>query len=207
MRRRVQRDLAVLDEILDSDEDCSLVEDPETFLDIAVAGMRVGHPICVNWILFRYAVETWPREPDIWYIFAKSVAIYPEETATLNWIQHTIVAERLKGATISCVKRPAHILGRRRESNLSPDLKTQLNSLSKHLLRTKHKLRHVWDVVIQGNVGEVESSSKRVLEGIEHNDAEFKHLFRTFPNNRFVTRAYYRFLMEIRADRLGGRNA
>jgi class 3 adenylate cyclase len=38
---------------------------------------------------------------------------------------------------------------------------------------------------------------------VSQNDADFHHLFSTFPNNRFVTRTYARFLTELRADHVG----
>jgi len=61
-------------------------------------------------------------------------------------------------------------------------------------------LRHVWDLVIQGNVADLESSTKRAISDIEKCDIEFLHLFQQFPNNRFVTRQYSRFARDVLAN-------
>jgi class 3 adenylate cyclase len=195
--------LVILDQILDDPDNFRLVTSPAHFLSLSVAGMRVAHPVCVSWNFFKLGADMWPLEPRVWLFFAKFVAVYPEETQTLTWIHHMIVSEKLHGVTIRTIKEQVVVISHERESNLSPLLKSRLNSLGKRTQRSKHKLRHVWDVVIQGNVGEVESATRRFTESVEQNEADFQHLCCTFPNNRFVTRAYARFLSELRADRAG----
>jgi hypothetical protein len=156
--------LVTLDMILEDSENFALVKSNAAFLSLSVAGMRAAHPVCVSWAFFKQGASTWPREPRVWLFFAKFVAIYPEETQTLSWILHTVVSEKLHGVTIRTIKEQVQVIVHERESNLSPLLKATLNSLGKRTQRTKHKLRHVWDVVIQGNISEVESASRRFAD-------------------------------------------
>lgn len=200
LMRRSVRAVALLDAMLEDEEQFHTISGPNRLMSIAVIGFSVAHPFCLKWTIFRMAVERWKRNPLIWYLFAKFIAIYPEETQTLAWIYHMVCALRLKGASVRSIKEHALSIMRQREANLSADLKMRLNAIARQVQPTKHKLRHVWDVVIQGNIGEVEQSTKRALSVIEQNDAEFKHLFRQFPNNRFAARAYARFLIDITAE-------
>ncbi|OHT09545.1 hypothetical protein TRFO_21604 [Tritrichomonas foetus] len=197
---RLKRQLNILDLISDDQNNFELVKSPNSFLNLCVAGFNTAHPACLELNIFMQAIDRWPREPIVWYMFAKFIAIYPEETQTLAWIFHNVTSMKLKGSSIRCIKEQSLSISRQREPNLSAELKNKLNVISKQVQSTKHKLRHVWDVVIQGNIGEVETSTKRALNAIDQTDADFKHLFRQFPNNRFVTRSYAKFLLDITAD-------
>jgi len=192
--------LELLDLILNDKTVFDQVLTPNQFVNMAVSGFGVAHPVCLSWDFLRYGTDKWPKEPEIWYIFGKYVAIYPEETQALSWIYHSIISGKLRGMAARAVKEEAISITRQREMNLSPNLKEKLTKINKQVEGTKHKLRHVWDVVIQGNIGEVESATKRVFVSIERDQADYLHLLRRFPNNRFVMRAYSRFLLEIVAD-------
>jgi len=196
---RVQH-LEILDTISNNQDCLDDINSTSDFINIIVSGFSVAHPSCLSWDILRIATEKWPREQDIWYVFGKFASIYPEETQILSWIFHSIKTGKIKGMGARAVKEQSISITRQREMNLSPSLKEKLAKISKQIDRTKHKLRHVWDVVIQGNIGEVESATKRANESIEKDRADFLHLLRRFPNNRFVMRAYSRFLIEITAD-------
>ena len=192
--------LDFLDEIFENEEIFGQINSPNTLLSLAMSGYRTAHPICLNWTLFKKAIEKWENNVDIWYAFAKLVAIYPEENNTLAWIFNSVISLKLKGSAARSIKLQSLSIAYAREFNLSPTLKTKLNNISKHIQATKHKLRHVWDIVIQGNISEVETSTKKVFKSIEQNDSDFIHLFSQFPNNRFVSRAFGRYLIEVKGD-------
>jgi hypothetical protein len=92
------------------------------------------------------------------------------------------------------------MLSRQRESNLSYELKIKMALLQKQQMLTRHKLRHVWDNVIQGNIGQIEASTKRAIAAIAQGNSDITHLISQFPNNAFLMRVYARFLREIMAD-------
>jgi hypothetical protein len=58
----------------------------------------------------------------------------------------------------------------------------------------------VWDLAIQSNISDMDETSKRAIDAIEHCDASIRHGGREFPNNRFVARQYARFVSELLAD-------
>ncbi|OHS97131.1 Adenylate and Guanylate cyclase catalytic domain containing protein [Tritrichomonas foetus] len=195
--------LQFLDEILDDIGNFSRIKSVNQFINLTVEGFKIAHPICIEWQFSRQGIERWPNNPIVWYAYAKFVAIYPEETQTLWWIFRNIISNKIKGSAARTVKEQSMSIAREREPNLSPDLKNKLNSVTKHLSSTKHKLRHVWDLAIQGNISDMEAATKRAIREIEQSDAELLHILRQFPNNRFVTRQYARFCRELKADQAG----
>jgi len=192
--------LQFLDDFLEKSSDISMVKSPNVFLGIVNSGFRVAHPACINWSIFKQALDQWNDDISIWYAFAKFIAIYPEENQTLAWIFNSVVSQKLKGNAARSIKLQSISIAYARETNLTPTLKLKLNTISRQIQSSKHKLRYVWDVVIQGNTNEVENATKRFFEAIEKNEADFSHLMIQFPNNRFVSRAYHRFLHELLAD-------
>jgi len=192
--------LAILDNIEENEDHFSEIKSVNHLLNIALSGYRIAHPCCLKWTIFKLAIDHWQKDVDLWYAFAKYVIMYPEENQTLGWIYNSVVSLKLKGSVARAIKMELMMMTREREFNMCPLLKNKLNAIMKHVQGTKHKLRHVWDVAIQGNIGEIEPATKRAAAAIEKNDSDFKQLFFQFPNNRFVTRAYSRFLYEIKAD-------
>ena len=200
--RKSERDALQLLELIQEDQArfAEKVTSTNQLLNLVVIGFRYAHPVCLDWTVLKMGVDRWPQCALLWYLFAKFAAIYPEETQCLSWIFHRIVALKVRGSAIRTIKEQALSITRQRETNLNTDLRAKLNTLSRQVQPTKHRLRHVWDVVIQGNINEVEISTKRAIQAIRQNDADFKHLYRQYPNNRFVTRAYSRFLLEVAAE-------
>ncbi|KAK8881515.1 hypothetical protein M9Y10_004253 [Tritrichomonas musculus] len=197
------KNLQVLDRILDDITQFYNIKSVNTFINLAVDGFYVAHPLCINWQFLKLGIEKWPKNQMTWFVYAKFVSIYPEETQTLAWIFRMIVTKKVKGSEAKAVKKQSLNVARLRESNLSTDLKSKLNSASKHVTSTKHKLRHVWDLAIQGNISDMEGATKRAINEIEKSDAELLHVIRQFPNNRFATRQYARFCSELKADKRG----
>jgi len=193
--------LDILDQISENNESFfSLIKSPNHFANVTVTGTSIAHPVCINWAIFKFAIEKWPQNNQIWLIFAKFVAIFPEQSQKLMWIFQTIITTKVRGIGARTIKNEAMSIVRQREVNLSSTLKEKLNSISNHIQSSKMKLRRGWDVVIQGNLSEVEASFLRANEAIERVDTEINHLLQQYPNNKFVTRLYSRFLLELKGD-------
>lgn len=202
MNRRCYRNILILDNFMESG-DVMLFKSVNHFVNVVMDGMLVAHPVCIeNWAVFKAAMDRWPSNGDVLFVFARFVSIYPEDNQTLAMLFHQVVSTKMKGMTCRTIKEQTMSITRQREANLSPNLKLKLNALQKRMQGTKHKLRHVWDLAIQGNIGEMEAGIKRAYTELDKNDSEFKHIFREFPNNRFVTRAYARFCKELTANHL-----
>jgi hypothetical protein len=201
IRMRIKQSRLLLLELILDDADRS--EDIRTvnqWVNVTIEGFRVGHPVCLDWSLLRWGIEKWPRSSIVWFMYAKFISIFPEQSQTLAWIYHTVVAEKVKGGGVRTVKAQSLSIARQREMNLSPELKTRLRHFTKQLTAAKHKLRRVWDLAIQSNIADMDEATKRVMEALDQCDASMRHIFRQFPNNRFVTRQYARFADELLAD-------
>ena len=177
-----------------------VVRSKNYFLFLCLTGFTYAHPICVDLKIFSHAIERWKPDPIINFAFAKFIAIYLEQTKRLVWIYFNVSLNKLNGPTIRCIKEQTLGIIRSRETDLGSQLKARLNRISSHCDTIKHKILHVWDIVIQGNIGDIESSTKRAIKEIEQTDADYKHLIRQFPNNRYAIQAYAKFLSDIKAD-------
>jgi len=194
---------ATLDAIENNKEEISRCKNVHHLLNMCLAGFSISHPICISWKIFQYGNETWENSVDILSVFAKFIAIYPEESRTLEWIQKTIISNKIKGSVAKLSVLQIRTILRQRESNLSPYLKKKISDLSKLSMSTKHKMRNIWDLVVQGNISEMENSIIRAYKSVEKAQMEFNHILTMFPNNRFVARPYAFFLREVKADQVG----
>ena len=201
--KRAVKFISILDAIEDDPENFSLIKSPTQLEGIAVNGFRFAHPVCLSWQLFKLAIEKWPNNVDIWLLFAKMTAIYPEETQQLNWISLGMAQNHLKGSLAKHTMQQIGSIIKQRETNLIPELKTKIDKISKEVQATKHKVRYIWDLIIQGNIKELEVVIARAYNAIDHCEADFLHLIRQFPNSRFVARSYARFLRDVVADHAG----
>ncbi|OHS97016.1 Adenylate and Guanylate cyclase catalytic domain containing protein [Tritrichomonas foetus] len=144
--------------------------------------------------------ERFPKSLQVWIIFAKFTAIYPEESQQLSFIIHGMMKNRMKGSFAKHTILQIMAIIKQREPNLIPELKKKLNYIGKHVSSCKAKVRYIWELVLQGNVNEMEGMIIKANKSIKSTNSEFQELIGKFPNNRFVARAYVRFLRDVVAD-------
>ena len=197
---RRKRSLAILDAIEEDKENFDYLRKPSQFYEIVVTGFANAHPVCISWDVFQSAVEKWPENVNIWVLYTKFAVIYPEESQKVGWIQHQMMSLHLKGATSKHIQEEIITMLRMRESNISPELKKKLNKINKKVQLVKHKLRHIWDLVIQGNTGDMGTFIDKTYDAVLESEAEYNHLLSQYPNSRFVTRSFARFQLEVMAN-------
>ncbi|OHS96775.1 Adenylate and Guanylate cyclase catalytic domain containing protein [Tritrichomonas foetus] len=200
---QMTRNARLLDKIEEDNELIDLIKSPIYLIDLIVTGFRITHPICISFRLLKMSIERFPKNADIWMLFAKFTAIYPEENQQLSFIAVGISQNRIKGALAKYTHQQIKAIMRQRETNLIPPLKTKLDKINKQVQGTKHKVRYIWDLIIQGNIKELESVIHRAYKSIDSTEAEILHLTNQFPNSRFVARCYARFLRDVVADHAG----
>jgi len=133
-------------------------------------------------------------------LFAKFTAMYTETTQQLAYTTMAISQNELKSDRARHIQLQIMSIMRQRETNLIPQLKVKLGKIAKQVQGTKHKMRYIWELIIQGNINEVESVVQRACTAVDECEADFLRLLREFPNSRFVARSYARFLRDVVAD-------
>jgi len=205
----IQRSMSILEKLDLIQENSEKYHDYAStfndFLNMAIIGFTNNHPICLNWAIFKVGMNDWSSKPDFWFVFAKFLAVYPEENQQLIWAFQNASIVKNHSAAYRCIKSEAISIFQQRETNLSISLKQKLSSLSSKLSSARLKLRRAWDMVIQGNIYEIENCCLRAYEAIDRIDSDFQHLIQQYPNNSFVTRSYSRFLLELKADQVGSK--
>lgn len=148
--RQTTRYLFILDQIEENPESFQDLCGKRTmFSNVVVAGFRYAHPYCLSWKMYKAGIEHWPKDVQIWLSFAKFIAIYPAETQQLDWVAVSIVQNKLKGSLAKHTLQQINTIIRQREANLIPELKTKLDKIAKQVQATKHKVRYIWDLIIQ----------------------------------------------------------
>ena len=198
-----KRIVFILDEFVDDDTTIHNIKSVNKFINCVAIGFSYAHPACINWSFCQAGVEKWPDSFNVWYIFLKFVTIYPDQSFVLNSICRSIILHEFSGTFMKNTLTEVGQILKMRENNLSPALKQRLNSINRNVNSTKHKLRNIWDFVIQGNVVEMEKAVTNTYNSMLKTNSMFNHILRQYPNNRFITRAYSRFLIEVCADTKG----
>jgi hypothetical protein len=199
--------VAHLNDIMNDQQQFDIIRRPERALSYGVVGFACAHPICLDWSYYRLTLAHWPNDTRLLYIFARFAAIFPEEVQVLREINALVSRRQAKDAAAGEIREQVMAISRQRHTHQSAKVESKLKALTKQQEPTKFKLRYVWDVVIQGNIGEVEGATNVALNAVEHNFADFLQLLCQFPNNRFVARKYAKFLKEWTTEYLLWRDA
>jgi hypothetical protein len=86
---------------------------------------------------------------------------------------------------------------KKHETNLSLDIKSALTKVVKNISRINLNLRHILELMIKGNVSEIENPLAITLESVAETKSEFLHLFQKYHNSRFIMRVLAKFQLEI----------
>lgn len=192
--------LIILDEV-EARNEIGYIKDFRSFMSLVIIGFEKAHFVCMNYQIFKDALEKWPENTRIWICFLKFLAIYAELGNETSLVTQQIQNAKLKGYLVKNMLHQSAILVKSRDVNLSPELKKKIGALSKRMQDNKHKMRNIWDLVIQSNLNEMEGAIENCYVAVESSFAEFDHVARQYSNNRFVARTYTRFCHEILADR------
>ncbi|OHT02062.1 Adenylate and Guanylate cyclase catalytic domain containing protein [Tritrichomonas foetus] len=170
------------------------------FLHCIIFAFEQSHPVLNDWTLLKDAANKYDEHIEYWLVFGKFAAIYPEESKTLAYIIHSIQTRNFRGFIAKQTIAQAQTVLTQREGSLSPELKLRLAKTARQVHYAKRKLRHVWDLAIQSNTAEMDSSINNAYVSVNRAHSNFVHLFNQYPNNRFVARAYARFIYEVEGD-------
>ena len=173
---RTNRLLLKLDQIMDNAEELDTIRTPTELIRLACSGMMNGHPVCLDWSIFTHGTQVWPDDVTIWVTFGKFVAIYPEESSKLGYIVRNIISRKLTGTLAKVTVSEASTIQMQRENTLSQELKRKMTRIQKNVSSTKRKLRNIWDLVIQANTNEVESSVNNAYDSTMRTFNDFHHL-------------------------------
>ncbi|EAY08484.1 hypothetical protein TVAG_145640 [Trichomonas vaginalis G3] len=206
IKKRGVRELRLLDEIEES-QDITLVKRKNKLKQILSTGYSFNHPCCLNFSIFKLAVSEWKEAVDIWALYAKFVAIYPESGPILAFIAQNVASLKSKDTLADIILNSTSYVIKTRETKFTPQLKNRISKLSKHFMKTKNRLRNIWDLVLQDNINEMSNAIKRTQENVSECEVEIAHLTQQYPNNRFVFRQYLMFIQDIKGDPIAAKTA
>ena len=197
---RIKNDLIILDEIQENPNSLYLNYSQSQLFRIIITGFHYTHPICIDWSIFEISFQKWPKNQFIWFFYIKFFSIYPDEQFKLIQLYKHFLTLNIKGIASHCIKKEAIVVINYRDFSLNPSLQYKLSNLLHKSEISKQKLRRVWDIVIKGDIFDIEQSSKKAFESINSLEKDYLQLMKTFPNNYYVTRPFSRFLLDLKSD-------
>ncbi|OHT08551.1 Adenylate and Guanylate cyclase catalytic domain containing protein [Tritrichomonas foetus] len=210
LQHKVHREMSFLDFLLENSDNYDPKNNDDknidqyqnlsesAFLRYAITGFIHSHAICANWAFFKTGIDKYPDSKIFWLVFAKCVAIYPEEGSLLSYIVHKIQSNsNITGYSTHIIISQAQMIITQRDGTLSLDLKIRLSKAVKQVQLSKRKIRHIWDLAIQSNINEIDQSVANAYVSVNKATTNFNHLLAQYPNNRFVARSYSKFLHEV----------
>jgi len=200
IRRKQMKHLEILDMIESNNSIGEYLSSPSHFANVSITGFSFAHPVCISYKLCNLATQIWPENQDVYLIYAKYVSIYPEETRQLEWVLKCLNTQSAENNVKSQIMIQIKAILRQREANLSNELKSRLTHIMKVVENAKQKLRNIWDLILQGNIKEMNRINTQAYNAVERAQMELNRILQLYPNNRFVVRRYARFLLDIMAD-------
>jgi len=200
IRKKISSDLIVLDGIEDMETFDQNKVSVNKFIDFIITGCAYSHPVCISWKVFKVGVDVFQDYCDLWMVYAKFVAIYPTETELLSFILQSIISKKFKNHSSRLLIFFINLLLKKREFNISPELKSKLTWVQKSILKTKQRFRNIYDLMLQGSVSEMENSIENSYESLSSSEREINQLIDQYPNSRFVLRQLAMFVMDLKAD-------
>lgn len=202
IKNRSKKDLITLDEFRETQE-MSVFKPPGNFKRVVLTGFAHCHEACMDFSVYKVAVQEWPSRVDIWATYAKYAAIYPEHSHSLIFIAQNLQAQKLNNAAVDALMDGIKVTLKTRETLITPELKIQLSKLTKVFNRAKARIRNFWDLVLQGNTFEMNHAIISAYKSVELSEHEVSHLMNLYPNNRFVARQMALYCLDIKSDNIG----
>ena len=198
--RKLKNDLITLDAIEENVENMQEIKTVSRIASLSITGFAMVHPNVISWNFFKAAMVQWPDNIRILVMYAKYSAIFPEDKSTLQLIGRTIAEQGTQSIQKDQALHQITAILRTREPNLTVELKQKISKMNNNITRTKHKMRNLWDILLQGNVKELVSGISIAYDSVCNCEIEMDQLLKQFPNNRFVSRIYARFLKDVKAE-------
>ncbi|EAY02047.1 hypothetical protein TVAG_383500 [Trichomonas vaginalis G3] len=202
---RSRKELTLLDQVEDT-QDITILKSKNNFKQILATGFQFAHPICLDLSIFKLAANEWKDALDMWSLFAKFCAIYPENSQTLQMIRASIASVKTKDKLVGVIIECTNYIIKTRETKYTPQLKTKISKLSKLFMKTRNRQRNIWDLVLQGNISDLSSIIKRTQESVYECEIEMSHLLMQYPSNRFIAKQNMIFLSDVKGDPIEAKN-
>ena len=199
-RLRILRSIRILDLLEENSENFAMFKRSKQLLPHIFTGYKVNHQSCLDYSIFREALNFFESDLSLLIAFAKLIAIYPEEYAQLSWIYTMVKKNPKKNYLTKFIKSQLLTILMRRESTLSTDLKKKLQSISNLVTTAKLRIRNTWEAVLSGTISELEPLFSSYSIIIKQIDLKFTYLQNYHSNNQYALRALANYEKEVQAN-------
>ncbi|OHT12377.1 hypothetical protein TRFO_17868 [Tritrichomonas foetus] len=197
---QITRSLRILTELQEDSVNFQQFKTPHKLSRVILHGFIFAHEYCINFSIFRDSLEYFPDNLSILYIFAKFLAIYPEEGHQLSWIQLSINRNHRKKFTSKYITTQINAILMKRDTSLSPELKRKLQSISQLMATSKLRVRNAWESAISGNSSRLLPLFEKATVLIDQINLKFTNLQSYHSNNHYALSLQASYCKDILAD-------
>jgi len=159
-------------------------------------GFCSGHQCAHSWLLFDFALKSFPNDLSIPIIYCRMAALYSDDHEALINATKVIFQHRKQSFEIKSIIYQIHSLFLQRERTLSTEIKKKIFKLNQFQTECLTKVRQIWEYVMRGNYN-IESHVSELRELEEYLYKEYCSLTYMYPNNPAVFKSFAEFLSQV----------
>lgn len=167
---------------------------------IIIDGCNAGHQYCTSFNVFNDVLEVYPRTLDALILFAKFLAIYPEESHQLSWVLMRIKRCDCSKYMKKYLTSQITALLMKRDISLSVDLKKKMQVISSLIISAKLRIRNALESSMNGNTGKLISLFSKVTTVIDQINIRFANLRSYHRSNQYALYQQASFTKDVLGD-------
>jgi hypothetical protein len=134
------KSLILLDNCLEDLEFVHSLRSSNVGISMACVDLRYAHSLITDFQFFTHLTVAFPKSVEVWFLFAKIVAIYPDQGSILQWIHVSLLHFQLKGFLAKLLENNIVMILRQRAMDLTPDVKLKIKQINKEMISSQSKL-------------------------------------------------------------------
>lgn len=198
--RRFIKSIHLLDSLEESKDNFQMFKKSSQIIPHILVGFQVNHRYCLSYSIFVDSLSIFEEDFSLLVIFAKFLAIYPEEYSQLNWIYAMVAKNKLKKFKKKYIKAQLMTILMRRESTLSNELRKKLQSISNLIVTAKMRIKNTWEAALSGATSELEPLFASYSTIIKQIDLKFTYLQNYHSNNQYALTALSNYERDVQAN-------
>ena len=170
------------------------------FLIETRVGFKNAHPYSLNFEVYKEAVETWPRSPELWMQYSRFLSVYFEQTPKLGLAAEMFKAQKFQSLHVKSFRDLLRRCLNSRSRHITRDLRDAFKVLDDTLRVVKKLLAHYWGAVENCSRGMVYDLGNQVSTKMNEIESFMNHLVVLYPNSISVCRKFGSYYGDIVCD-------
>ena len=199
-KAQFRKSLQVLDILEEEGTAMEKIPHPNFLFKHIIIGCITGHQFCTSLSVFKFVLEQYQDSFKILLLFAKFLAIYPEQYHQLEWVHKKVEKAKCNKYLRRYLSTQISELLVRRNTTLSSELKKKINVISSLIISVKMKIKNALEASINGNTSKLLPLFSKATNLIDEINLKFSNLISYHSNNHFALKLYASYTKDVLAD-------